>query len=109
MGKICARCKIEKDFSEFRWRSDNRWHSYCKKCDREVIENSKSRKNRKPKDKSTYVYMEVTKDKYRLPVAIADSTKELAMISGTTMNVVSSTISHNVKNGRFIKVRIDDE
>ena len=35
------------------------------------------------------VWMKVTKDKYELPVAIADSCKELAEIVGKTSNTVS--------------------
>lgn len=39
-------------------------------------------------------YMKVTNDKYRLPVAVADSAGELARIVGATKNTVLSSISH---------------
>lgn len=60
-----------------------------------------------------YVYMYVTTDKYELPIAIADSPKELAAILGTTNNAVSSAISHKKgKNpnslGMYVKVWIDE-
>ncbi len=60
-----------------------------------------------------YVYMEISKDKYELPVAIANSVPELARITGYSENVISSTISH-AKNkqwrwSKFIKVEIEDE
>ena len=38
------------------------------------------------------VWMKVTHDEYELPVAIADSCKELAKIVGKTSNTVSSSI-----------------
>lgn len=44
--------------------------------------------------------MKVTKDKYQLPLAVADSASELAEICGTTRNSVVSTISH-YKKGRI--------
>lgn len=53
------------------------------------------------------VYMRVTKDKYRLPVAMADTVKELAKMCDTTANSVSSAISHG--SGCFIKVEIEDD
>ena len=40
------------------------------------------------------VYMKITKDKYELPLAIADSLKELSVLTGTKSNVISSSISH---------------
>lgn len=39
-------------------------------------------------------YMKVTNDKYRLPVAVADSAAELARLVGATKNTVLSSISH---------------
>ena len=38
MKKICARCKLSLDFSEFNWKIKNiKKASYCKKCSREYI------------------------------------------------------------------------
>jgi hypothetical protein len=37
--KTCTKCKIEKDFSEFRWRTSKKqnpyWNSECKLCEKE--------------------------------------------------------------------------
>ena len=40
------------------------------------------------------LYVATTHDKYELPVAVADSPSELAMMLGTTANCISSSISH---------------
>ena len=40
------------------------------------------------------VYMKVTKDEYELPLAIADSLKELSLLTGTKISVIKSSISH---------------
>lgn len=59
---------------------------------------------------SKVVYMEVTKDKYELPVAIADSVAELARMIGQSRNTISSAISHAKKKGynsHYVKVVID--
>ena len=53
------------------------------------------------------VWMKVTKDKYELPVAVADSANELARILNTTANNVSSSLSKGY--GTYVKVVIDDE
>lgn len=52
------------------------------------------------------LYMKTTYDEYELPVAVADSPKELAEMIGTSASVVSSSISH----GRctFHKIVIED-
>ena len=59
------------------------------------------------------VWMAVWQDKFSLPVAIADTAKELAELLGTTENNVKSSASkgkHGVyKNPRYIAVRIDEE
>lgn len=51
--------------------------------------------------------MKVTKDKYELPVAVADNAVELAGIVNTTANSISSSICHGY--GTYVKVVIDDE
>ena len=53
------------------------------------------------------VWIKVTKDKYELLVAVADSTVELAGIVNTTANSISSSICHGY--GTYVKVVIDDE
>lgn len=56
------------------------------------------------------VYMEVTKDKFELPVAVADTIAELARITGTRANTISSSMSHARENGwksKYIEVEID--
>lgn len=52
------------------------------------------------------VYIRVTRDKFELPVAIANSVDELARICGTTRGTVLSSISH--KKGTYRRVVIDD-
>lgn len=62
------------------------------------------------------VYMEVSKDEYELPIAIADTLSELSAITGETKNNINSSICHgNSKKGkgknsysRFVKVVFDD-
>ena len=53
-----------------------------------------------------HVYIRVTKDKYRLPIAIADTARELAEITGANMGSIYTSISKG--NGCFEKVEIDD-
>ena len=59
------------------------------------------------------LWLEVTRDKYELPVAVADSIKELARIVGVSRdNIKSSASKHRrglVKRSRFVSVEIEDE
>lgn len=59
------------------------------------------------------IWMKVTKDKYELPVAVADSPMELARILGISSNTINSSISHvktgKIKTSVFKKVEVDDE
>lgn len=59
------------------------------------------------------VYMAVTSDKYELPVAVADSTGQLAVITGVGANAIRSHISHKLngtKRGiKYVIVRIPDD
>ena len=58
------------------------------------------------------VYMEVTKDEYELPVAIADSPEQLAKICGTTSGTMRSFISHEKagrKKSKYKRVEIEDD
>lgn len=57
------------------------------------------------------VYMEITKDKYELPIAVADTAGELAKICGTTKNAILSSISKSnigFIKPRYIRVKIED-
>lgn len=54
------------------------------------------------------IYMQVSKDKYELPLAVAESPTELAKIVGTTKNNVSSSISKKRKGWVKVEVREDD-
>ena len=58
------------------------------------------------------VYMEVTKDKYELPVAIADTPTQLAKICHTSAsNIYSSAYKRErgIKKGRFLRVNIEED
>lgn len=45
-----------------------------------------------------YIWMKVSKDKYELPLCIADTADELAKMCGTTANSIKSSISHGKKH-----------
>ena len=56
--------------------------------------------------------MMVTRDKYSLPEAIADTADDLAQIVGSTYGSIFSTMYHDKKHGRlpkYIKVEIPDD
>lgn len=58
------------------------------------------------------IWMKVTRDKYQLPLILADSAVELARLCDTTPNSIVSTVSHYNK-GRidfpsYVCVRITD-
>lgn len=59
------------------------------------------------------IYMEVSRDKYSLPLAVADSAKELAELRGVKRNNIESIISNTKKNGwnnpKYIVVEVDEE
>lgn len=70
----------------------------------------------KPEPKKTRtVYMKVTKDEFELPIAIADSKTELAIILGRSVKSVHSIYSHNKAkaahgtNSHYIEVEIEDD
>nr|DAN89962.1 MAG TPA: Protein of unknown function (DUF1580) [Bacteriophage sp.] len=55
-----------------------------------------------------YVYVAYSKDKYKLPVFVADSVKELSIVMGISENTISSVISHGKKQGKeFRFARVD--
>ena len=51
------------------------------------------------------VWMKVTHDEYELPVAIADSCKELAEKLGKTANNISSSITRSARRGNWTPYR----
>lgn len=64
----------------------------------------------------TKVWMKVTNDEYSLPLAVADTSRELSLICGADLNVIRSTAAHHkrgkLKNPSYICVEIkegDDE
>lgn len=58
------------------------------------------------------LYLRVTRDKYELPVAVADSAKELAEMCSVSNSTILSAISHE-KAGRWKSqyklVEVEDE
>lgn len=58
------------------------------------------------------IWMEVSKDKYQLPVCLADSVGELAIKCGCSQNSIMSAMSHykagRAKSCRFVKVEIEE-
>jgi ribosomal protein L7Ae-like RNA K-turn-binding protein len=62
---------------------------------------------------SDYVYMKITKDKYELPVAVAESTTELAKICGLkNSGSVRSMINEPIRLGfrpTYIKVEVSED
>ena len=59
------------------------------------------------------LYMEVTSDKYELPVAIAESPRELARMTNTKSNIIRSAICHGKESGRmrskYVKLEVEDD
>ncbi|MBE5957725.1 MAG: hypothetical protein E7254_02535 [Lachnospiraceae bacterium] len=59
------------------------------------------------------VWMKIEKDKYELPVAVANTAQELANICGTNvhsvMSIVSKTKKGIIKKPTYIKVEIEEE
>lgn len=53
------------------------------------------------------LYMRVTSDKYELPIAVADSKKELAEMQGLTPSTVRS--AYSLKTKTYIEVEVEDE
>ena len=58
------------------------------------------------------VWMKVSKDKYELPLCIADSAKELAKLCGTTENTIKSCVSHAKRKdfkSHYVRVKVTDD
>ena len=53
------------------------------------------------------LYVRTTTDELELPVAVADSAKELAEMTGTTVGCVYSSIAHDHKG--WDRVEVEDE
>lgn len=53
------------------------------------------------------LYMRVTTDELELPIAVAESPKELADLCGTTKNCVLSSISH--ERAGWLRIEIEEE
>lgn len=58
------------------------------------------------------VYMKVTKDRFELPIVVADSAYELARLCGvnvsTIMHSVSTQSKRVIKNSQYKKVWVSD-
>lgn len=54
--------------------------------------------------KKRVLWLEVTQDEYELPLAVADTSAQLAKICGTSQNYVCSSASH-YNAGRLKKTR----
>lgn len=59
------------------------------------------------------LYLRVGKDKYELPLAVADSTQELAKKCGISYKTITNEIAKwkagEIKNPRFVVVEVDDD
>lgn len=59
------------------------------------------------------VWMKVTRDKFQLPIAVADSIRELSQITGHSEDTIRSSISHQkhgrIKRSSFIRVSMEEE
>lgn len=58
------------------------------------------------------LWMKVTMDKYELPLAVADSSRELARCLGVSASTVASVVSNAKRRGGrccYVKVEIDDD
>lgn len=55
------------------------------------------------------IYIMVTKDEYELPMAIADTVKELSVMTGKSENAIRSGISNHKRGrrSRFYKIETD--
>lgn len=62
---------------------------------------------------TTRVWIKVTKDELRLPMAMADTAAELAKICGTTTNAICSSVSHakrgDLKSSSYECIEIEED
>lgn len=54
-----------------------------------------------------HVYLKTTLDEYELPVAVADTARELAEMVGTSQSVIYSSISHKYRG--YYKVELEED
>lgn len=57
------------------------------------------------------IWMKVTDDKYELPIAIAESAGQLAIMLGVSRNCIRSAVSHARKEGKksvYKKIEIEE-
>ena len=57
------------------------------------------------------VYMEVTRDRYSLPIAVADTPTELAKMRGVKVQQVYQALKNEskLKKPRFVRVDVEEE
>lgn len=59
------------------------------------------------------LYLAVSKDKYELPIAVADGAEELSRMLGLAENTVSTHISliksGKLKRQKYFRVEVEDE
>lgn len=59
------------------------------------------------------LYLWVSKDEFELPLYVSDSLSELATVTNTRKNTISSIICKHkkgiIKKTRFVAVEVDDE
>ena len=57
------------------------------------------------------LYLKVTRDKYKLPVAVAETKAELARMLGIKRDHVRSAFSHakKYKNPTYVVVEVEDD
>jgi len=59
------------------------------------------------------IWMEVSKDRYELPVVVADSCAELARRCGVKKNSIFMHVSRcrrgQIRQQRFVKVEVEDD
>lgn len=58
------------------------------------------------------IFMEITMDKYELPLKIANSATELAVMCGVSRSTVSASIAHSQAKGirsRYVCVEVEDD
>lgn len=56
-----------------------------------------------------YLYIATTRDKYELPIAVADSTKELAEMLGMRHETVSIYMCNSYNKKGFYKINVEGE
>lgn len=55
------------------------------------------------------LYMKVTRDKYELPIAVADTKAELARIVGVSLSSISHSLRGPGIRKAYVEVEVDDE